>query len=147
MSLPGTRKKALTWMYATSRERRTRLSVENCRRFIPKKRTDLVKISIVPWAAFNKILKWLGCPIYTSWYDLYNGILLFSRLVRVVKQWFTSRTDSWWTAYHYCELGCIIKPMTRKTRIGRETIDYELYSAVLRIVGEYVPLKIEFRIY
>ena len=63
-------------------------------------------------------------------YDPYNGIFLFARLVRVirvVKQWFTSRTVG---ELHIIkrDLGCIDKSTTRATRTGRETKVYESYS-------------------
>ena len=78
-----------------------------------------------------------GCPIYTNWYDPCYSIFLFARLVRfvrVVKQWFTSRT--------VCELyiirgtwayvvSCIYNSTTRTTRTtrtSRETMVYESYG-------------------
>ena len=44
-----------------------------------------------------------GCPIYTNWYDPYQGMFLFKRLVRVVqvvKQCFTGRTVGELYVYH-----------------------------------------------
>ena len=49
-------------MYVALRKRRKLISKENCRKFITKKRRELVRISIVARAAFN-ITKKLKCLI------------------------------------------------------------------------------------
>ena len=48
--------------------------------------------------SFKQVQRFEGCPIYTNWYDPYNGFFLFARPVRfvrvvhVVKLLFTGRT-------------------------------------------------------
>jgi len=82
-----------------------------------------------------------GCPIYTNWYDPYNGIFLLARVVRLVNHCFTTRTSRASRGLLYTVSlmiytsqnvrlvnHCFTTRSISASRTGPETMVYESYS-------------------